>query len=51
MKAEEHYQGECEHFVLRSYLRDKQATMLAFLFNLDYSIAAEKFDQKFPVFS
>jgi hypothetical protein len=37
--------------VLKRELRDRQARMLAFLYNAEYEITAEKFDQKFAVYS
>lgn len=37
--------------MLRRELRDRQVRMLAFLYNAEYEIAAEKFDQKYAVYS
>ncbi len=37
--------------MLQKQLRNKEERMLAFLYNVEQNIAAEKFDQKFAPFS
>jgi hypothetical protein len=40
-----------EDLTLRGQLRDKQAKMLAFLYNVEFEVAYEKFNEKYAPFS